>query len=553
MRTTTKNLAAGAGALLTAAALALGGSAAAFAAPPLPAPESSDVIITKLKQQTPLGAPGDGTEWDSYDPASRIDGVTFEAYLVPGTGKDGANDIGTNAGQQAAAQLTPSAAQSSIDAASPAVVPTTGVTGAAGTAGQIRWDDLPRGLYLVKENLSSMPAGVTASAPFLLAVPMTDPVNRDAWMDTIYIYPKNAAVTAVKTVDNASVLTVGETVDWTIATDIPLLQNPSFDGSEPVSATNPQFVAPDAYRIDDTLVDEQLTLAPAFVEGANGGIVVTVAGAALTEGTDYAVVRDLSVTGQTTYRIVFEAAGLTKLAEAVNADATAQVEVTLTTTVQSADEITNNANFFPNQNAITNNRPFPATPSQVKYGSTQLNKVSTDAAASLAGAQFRVFASEADALAQTNPLMPAVDTDNYDAATGTWTTPASGELVLEGLRFSNFADGEAQLPFLDASGNQTDVEADKATDNPKYQTYWLVEVEALAGHQLLAEPIAFTITSTDASATAFEVTNQHNTGAFVLPLTGGTGTAFLTIAGIALLAVVLLVARRRRAQAVTAE
>ncbi len=553
MRSSKKSFAAGAGALVTAAALVLGGSAAAFAAAPLPAPDSSDVVITKVKQPDALGTPTNGVEQTGLVADQLIDGVTFQAYRVPGTGAGEPNDIGTNSGQRAAALVKLSDAQTAINAADPAIAPVEGTTGDAGL-GQIRWNDLPRGLYLVKEDLSSLPAGVTASAPFLLAVPMTDPVKLNEWLDTIYVYPKNSVVSGAKTVSNADQLTVGETITWTITTDIPLVQNPDFKPGEPVGADNLQFIAPDAYRIDDTLQDAQLALAPAYAEGANTGITVTVGGGVgtLTEGTDYTVT-EVAAAGTSTYQIALTTAGRAKLATAVNADTTAQVVVTLDTTVVSAQEITNGAHFYPNQNAVDTNKPVTVTPSQVKYGSIQVTKRSTDAElTSWAGAQFQVFASKEDAEEQKNALVPDVEADYYDAATGTWTTPADGVIVIEGLRFSNFANGEQQLPFLDADGNQTDDPAQKVDDNPLYQKYWLVEVKALEGHQLLAEPIEFVIESTTATVNAFTVTNTSNNGGFVLPLTGGTGTVLLTVAGIAILAIVLLVARRRR-EAVAAE
>jgi LPXTG-motif cell wall-anchored protein len=47
------------------------------------------------------------------------------------------------------------------------------------------------------------------------------------------------------------------------------------------------------------------------------------------------------------------------------------------------------------------------------------------------------------------------------------------------------------------------------------------------------------------------ITNVEKNAGFTLPLTGGSGTAALTIGGIAILAAVLVVARRRRAYEAT--
>lgn len=110
---------------------------------------------------------------------------------------------------------------------------------------------------------------------------------------------------------------------------------------------------------------------------------------------------------------------------------------------------------------------------------------------------------------------------------GVWTTTADGSVRIEGLRYSYFANGEVD------------------NEGPLAQKYWLVETKALEGHQLLAEPIEFEVTSFDGS-NVYTVTNSANTNGFVLPLTGGTGTALLTLLGVILLGVVLFVARTRR-------
>lgn len=161
----------------------------------------------------------------------------------------------------------------------------------------------------------------------------------------------------------------------------------------------------------------------------------------------------------------------------------------------------------------------------MKYGTYQLVKKSSDAnatAADLAGAEFRVYLSEADALAGTN----AVTTKENPA--GLWTTDNGGTVTVGGLRYSNWADGDTATGL-------------------KIQTYWLVETKALEGHQLLGEPVEFIVDENSATQTSQEIINAKTEGgAFELPLTGGTGTAMLTIGGVLLLAAVLVVARRRR-------
>lgn len=524
-----RGLMASVGALLTAAALALGGAAAAQAAPPQPVPESTPVTIKKMEQPDALGAPATGKENSAADALEGIGGVIFDYYLVTDTGVDGANDIGTNDGQEYAGGLTAASAPIAAEATGsfPATQSSNGVTSKT----------LPRGLYVVKERPASVPAGVTASADFLLSVPLTNPSELNAWLDHIYVYPKNSKIAAEKSVVNADDLVVGDEVTWTIKTDIPRVENPDYvAGAEPAT---PKFVATDLFRIDDTLNIDELS----FVSAA-----VSAGGTSLIGGTDYNITPvnvladpeqpedpDTNPVVAITQQILFTPEGLDALATAVNADAEAQVVVELTTTVLAAEEIDNVANVFPNQNSVTQNKPLITNETDVRYGSINFEKASSNGdLVNLSGAKFQVYTTE-EAAKSLDEDFRVTPTDNAGVVQSEWTSAEDGSFTIQGLRYSGYADGEG---FGD--------------EDTRYQTYWLIEVVALDGHQLLAEPLEFAITG-DADADGFKVVNQENTGGFVLPLTGGMGTAILTIAGIAILAIVLVVARRRRTAEASAE
>lgn len=511
-----RGILASAGALVTAVALALGGAAAAQAAPPQPVPANSQVTITKLEQPATAGGTATGAPIGSL-PSATIDGVVFDYYLVTNTGAGQTNDIGTNAGQGYAAGLTASSAP--ISGAATGSFPAT-------ASGGVTTLTLPRGLYVVKE--SSAPAGVVPAVPFLLAVPLTNPTDPTKWLDNIYVYPKNAKISAAKTVSNATKFVVGDTVTWTIDTAIPRVPNP---------AGSPAFLATDAFVVQDTLTNAQLTTTASATD-----LRVT-APAGLTRGTgsdgDYNVVLDTTTDpAKTTVKVVFTAAGLGKLAQAVNADANAKVTVELDTVVKATGKILNSASIFPNQTSITDSKPIVTDPAEVRYGNYNVQKTSSDASktgAALDGAVFRVYTNLTDAKAgNANFLKPSTQ------PSGEWTTANGGHLSITGLRDSDWANGAQQ------------------SSSALNQTYYLVEVKALPGHQLLAEPIAFQVTqTTGVSAPGWvkdlDVQNQATTGGFVLPLTGGMGTAILTIGGIAILAIVLLVARRRRDAEASAE
>ncbi|MBD8029995.1 SpaH/EbpB family LPXTG-anchored major pilin [Corynebacterium gallinarum] len=491
-----------------------GGSSASAQSQPLPT--SVPVTITKLSQPGTLGSAATGEPLSALPAgATPIRDVVFDYYLVENTGADGTADIGTIEGQRDAASLTPATA--TIPGSPTGSFPATSPAGETTAT-------LPRGLYVVQEDPTSVPAGVTAAAPFMLAVPLTNPTNLDEWLDHIYVYPKNSQIDAEKTVENAADLIVGDTVTWTINADIPRVENPAYNGS------NARFIAPDYFRIDDTLQADQLVLDPAFNAVSNTGIRVTAGTTSLVEGTDYGITEDSSTSGANTYQILFTQAGREALAAAVNLDPIAKVSVELDTKVLAAEVIDNTASVFPNQNSVTQNEPLVTPAEEVRYGSYNFQKDSSDdALTDLSGAQFRVYSNLDDAEALTNHLEPTTGPTD-----GLWETDASGQISINGLRHSGFADGES---FTEA--------------DPRYITYYLVEVQALDGHQLLAAPVPFTVDETTGASTPWTsdetIVNQATTGAFVLPLTGGSGTAMLTIAGILILAVVLFLARRRSA------
>ncbi|KAM9863412.1 SpaH/EbpB family LPXTG-anchored major pilin [Leucobacter sp. BZR 635] len=508
-----RGLFASAAAFATAVALALGGAVSAQATTNSTMPESSGLVITKLEQPDTSGVPATGLPQTSDLPA--IPGVGFEAYQVPLE-----NDPLTNDGQREIAGFTLAEAQAAVAGAS------AGRTGVTDANGQIHWQtaaaegqrdgqDLQAGLWLVRE--TSTPAGVVPAGDFIVAVPLTHPTERNTWLDTIYVYPKNHTVTGSKTVDNDGEFVVGDTVTWTITIDNPSARD----------TTTGEYFAADMLQVVDELTEAYLTTA---LDGS--GMTVT-APAGLVKGTHYEVTV-VSDGGKRTVTVDFTEAGLAKLVETP----TAAVVLKLETKIEQVGVIENSARFSTSTSQTT---PGEIPGTSMKYGSYALVKLSEGApeesAVSLAGAEFMVFTSEEDALAAKagdqaaldRAVRPEVTVPGYDRDAGTWTTNADGRVDITGLRYSGFADGES-------FGESDD----------RYVTYWLVETQSLDGHQLLAQPVSFIVDEDSATQTAETIVNQYDRGGFVLPLTGGTGTLLLTIGGIALLITVLLIARRRQ-------
>lgn len=465
-------------------ALGAGGAHAANTANIDPSKTGSLTIHKYEKPATPTNLPNDGTALTPAQTAALtpMAGVTFTVQKVNNI------DLTTNAGWAAAAALTP--AQAAAQAATPGSTTTTDATGTA-TLG-----NLPLGLYLVTE--TGYPAGATPAAPFLVTLPMTDPVNEGSWIYDVNVYPKNAVTTATKTVNDASVLKLGDNVQWTITADIPNV-NPI-----------------DGYRIVDQL-DSKLTYTNSTVALSNN--------AALALNTDYTIAFD---TAANTLTVDFTASGRAILA----ANPTAKVLVTVNSAVKTVGEITNTAFVYPNAASFTVTPGQPGGPAvtppvMTKWGNIVLHKKDSQSSAALSGAVFSVYPSRADALAGTNAISIA--------GTSSWTTGASGNLVISGLRYSNWANGATVSP-----------------GQPGYQSYWLVETKAPAGYELLAQPIETTVTGNDPSTVTVTIDNVPHNAGFQLPLTGGVGTWALTAGGVLVLAgasLFVVTGRRKRNEA----
>ncbi|WP_284754382.1 SpaH/EbpB family LPXTG-anchored major pilin [Arthrobacter sp. efr-133-R2A-120] len=465
-------------------ALGAGGAHAANTANIDPSKTGSLTIHKYEKPATPTNLPNDGTALTPAQTAALtpMAGVTFTVQKVNNI------DLTTNAGWTAAAALTP--AQAAAQAATPGSTTTTDASGTASLG------NLPLGLYLVTE--TGYPAGVTPSAPFLVTLPMTDPAGGNGWLYDVNVYPKNAVTTATKTVNDASAIRLGDAVTWTITSDIPNV-NPI-----------------DGYRIVDKL-DSKLSYTSSTVALSNN--------AALVLNTDYTVAFD---TATNTLTVDFTATGRAVLA----ANPTAKVLVTVNSTVITVGEIANTALVYPNAASFAiapgqPNGPVVTPPVITKWGDIVLHKKDSQSSAALAGAVFSVYPTQADALAGTNAISVG--------GVSSWTTDASGNLVISGLRYSNWANGATVTP-----------------GQPGYQSYWLVETKAPSGYELLAQPVETTVTSNDPSVVTVTINNVPHNAGFQLPLTGGVGTWALTAGGILVLAgagLFMVTGRRKRNEA----
>lgn len=567
MKTTTKRRGffASVGAVLTAAALALSGAGVATAAtdpvPVIPdATAKGSLTITKLS--TPNGDTQAGNGVDTSLPNSdKIGGVTYSIQQV--TAVNG-NDIAlsTNDGWQKAQKVTYGYSNgtwgfkydgSSVDSGNVTIASTTSIT-TGSTLGDTAYgtataSNLPIGLYLVTE--TDAPNGVLKSDPFLVTIPITDPDNKDAWLYDVYVYPKNSQQGFTKQVDDSQAFVPGDTITWTLNADVPRVNTSTTAGAQ-------SFETPTEFTITDTL-DEQLN------DVATGDVTVKLSTDpqnALTDGDtdDYlfnfnSSTRVLSIT--------FKDQGLTKLRPAAST-AGAKVVVTISSTVKEptggATLHTTNEGVIQNGGAsgrtvttLTTTVPTAGGDSQTttQYANTEtteweditFSKIGTGGSSDyLEGAVFKLYKTKGEA------LDPSGSTALVTSAAS--TSGAANNVVLPNVRASDWQNGTTAAN----------------------RVYWLVETTAPENHELLAQPISVIIgadgklynaTSLQGDSNAVQtgtkgaeltsIVNVEKNAGFTLPLTGGTGTLVLTIGGIAILAVVLLVARRRRNSEAAAE
>lgn len=572
MKHTSLRLAAAAATATAIALLTIGAPPAMGAPNPTPTGPASLVdpaagvqldIHKFLGIATDPALPNNGTQQTVGD-ATHIPlaGVKFDVYQVfynAGSGMAGRTnpvDLTTNAGWTAAAAVTGHIlTQAEITAGQFVIGATTYYLGTqagspvtTGTDGTASFNkSAGAGLYLVNENLPASGTSiqqcptpstctavatsqVSASYPFFVTLPMTNPDTLNTWMYQVHAYPKNQQDTATKTVADQGTQT---------------LEGPGKGGSHDItftiitSITDGMTVAQmNKYIITDTL-DPRL-----------GAPVVTVSidadGDPLTTGDRTALLpADYAVTGNVV--ITLTTAGITKLVAANTADAAATVVTTITAPVltEGTGTITNQAYVMPNQawfdanpgNVGTPTNATPADPGGVatltKYGDLRITKAAVPAAAAalLVGAEFAVYL---DATPLTGCTATDVTTTGLNPVIATATTDATATATIMGLQTSDFYNGAPQAAL---------------------QQYCLVETKAPSGYNLNPEAIQFTIlygTATP-SVPAFQALTVNNEKANLgnnLPLTGGDGVTALSIGGLLLvvggLAYYLVTSRRRR-------
>ncbi|MBM7824766.1 fimbrial isopeptide formation D2 family protein/LPXTG-motif cell wall-anchored protein [Arcanobacterium pluranimalium] len=422
------------------------------------------------------GQPGTGAQIsDPTTLGTPLQGVQFRVTRVDS--KSGTQiDLATNAGWDAIRELNgmPVATAVSTVKTAPYVlgtqtVITTDAQGVASLANQ------NFGLYLVEE-IAPGNNNITAPVqPFLATLPLG---NGSSWNYDVHVYPKNTLGKEITKVVSDPVNTAdGPQVTWTI--DSPIPASTSYTKAQVVDDLDSRLTYV-ANTVQVTIVDTtgaRNTLAP-------NDFTVDVAGQRIT--------------------VTLVSSGLGKMVSG------GRLQVDFATIVKGSGIIPNTVNSYVNDSVFQllptdpNNpdNPNPSVPT-VYWGTLKLLKVDAgNNALKLAGAQFGIYNTAADAASGTN-------------AVGTYTTNAQGEAV-------------ASLYIGQSDINGT---------TPQSRTFYVKELAAPAGYVLDAtvRTVALSPTNTETAPFVLNITNEQE---FIpgLPLTGSQGTVLMIVVGTLLVA-----------------
>ena len=509
----------------------------------------------------PVGRPVD-------DNGIVIPGVEFTVWQVPDI------DLTTNQGWLDAVALT-LADVLAMYAAGDLILIGSEVTNADGYA---YFPNLPLGLYLVRE--TDAPTGVVqADLEFLITVPTTfrysmldddECAEWASWIFDVHVWPKNEVEPPGIDKDVENIPSIdGQDILFTIRADIPIGAMNGFwiadmmdDRLELDELSVVAYLVEYEYDNGDWVpVDPPVAVAldfdlirglPRWVPGEREGGVACAPGYETITAGHWVI--DVDAAGDYNNWVLDFEDSLDEL-EDVHSPYF-RVHVMLEARILESGVLINETALFPNgpdsgyDLYICDPPDLPGDEVVVKYGDLTVTKKSAvDPNPVLAGMNFQLFyyiwteTSDATTAVFGNASQVVLD------GVYQWVTNADGYYTVQGLRASNWANN-----------------ATIAQNAVGWVQYWLVEVIAPEGFELLAQPHPFVILYTaglledgDGNPVyelglldnAEDIYNAPWNAGFELPETGGIGTTILYVAGGAILVagLLLLVTRRRKADA----
>lgn len=398
--------------------------------------------------------------------------------------------------------------------------------------GTLLFSDLPFGTYKIQETNSV--TGVSPAAPFLVSVPMTNPTG-DGWIYDVHVYPKNEKLAIDKFVvdipNKDHTATVGKDHEWIISSTVPT--------NMVVENADKTITASKKYTISDTL-DTQLTYV--------GNVKVCAAGkdnAEITNGTlvlndDYKLTEPDKNGKGGKLEVALTEAGIKKVAalgaKKVHVHFTTKLNETAKLGVaipngatldytNAQDQSTSPVKVPDGMDPTDPSKPYDPTKDErpeVHTGGVKIKKTD-DKGTALAGAEFKIYASQKDAETGTNPI--SVINNAGNGFTDTLTSDANGLVKFNGLAYGGIKGDDF--------------------DTTKETSYWIVETKAPTGYRLLDKPVEVKVSATSHLDDAIATTIVNNKN-IVLPKTGGMGTVMFTASGLALILLAVLMGLKAR-------
>ena len=374
---------------------------------------------------------------------------------------------------------------------------------------------IDQGIYLITESPNA--SVTTPVAPFIVNVPMTNPVTGEGWIYDVHVYPKNVLsgnpsidkdVTSEDNKHDTS--DIGKNVNWIIKPSIPK-----------------DVYHSKQYIVYDNL-DSQLNYTGNLeVYYYNGTEKVTIAEEYYTK-TEPTEFEENDITGPTIkqqLKVEFNKEGREFLGSLFEQGINS-IRISFTTVINDSAQlgtaIYNDATLDYTNSFGTNSKPcVPENQRpEVHTGGVRLIKVdANDTTKVLPGAKFMIYATLEDAKKGTNPLLkPGTVTPWVEES------DANGYVIFEGLHY-----GEKGQEANSGSTTYWIVE----TESPKYDSNGNGVIDEEDKHyNLLKAPLEVTVNATShLEENAIMVKNSK----FSLPVTGGVGTVIFTLGGLAIM------------------
>lgn len=436
--------------------------------------------LTINKRDLADGTAIDGTGAEQNAPGKPLAGVTFKVEKVN-------IDLSQAANWAELGKLTAAdALKKGLDTSFAAQEQTTGADG------QVKFDNLPVGIYVVTE--TGAPQGVIKGAPFVISLPFTNPTGTE-WNYNPVVYPKNTKAEASKEVVDAD-KQIGEEITYTLKTPTPALGE---------GQTVKKYVITDDYdqtKVKPNLEKIQLKIASQVIPTeaysvADNGDKITIT------FNDFAM---------------------------LNANPSSVVVTTIPAKVTAQGEIVNSADVtFNNPNSDSDTVTIPTNEVFSYYGQVDVVKKDADEKDKvLEGAKFEVYASN-DAVCGNDDDVQ-IFTDNQ------FVTDAQGKVIIKGLHATNIEDNNK---LIDKTYCLKEVEAPAGYATPtggaEWNSFKITATPKKEGEKVVA---GGTIENT---ALTIENKKQSTPN---LPMTGGAGVGILAAIGAAIVAAGAWFARR---------